>query len=81
MDFNITTNIPIPTNYINANEARPNLRNESEFLYKHDINTVKLDDVMMDLEEVKNFLYMLIGGRSVHITSNAEKGLNVNKTA
>jgi hypothetical protein len=81
MDVNLLNNLPIPTNYIGANESKPNLHNESEFLFKHDENKIKPDDVMMDLEEVKNFLYMLIGGKSIHVSANAEKGLNVNKIA
>lgn len=43
-------------------------------------NQVKLEDVMMDLEEVKNFLYMVVGG-GVHVKHDEKLGSVVNKLA
>lgn len=47
----------------------------------HERQKFDYDTVMMDLEDVKNFLYMLIGGSLLRVKDSENLGVNVNKTA
>jgi hypothetical protein len=41
----------------------------------------EFEQVMMDIEDVKNFLYMVLSGRGINLIQDADLGKNVNKYA
>lgn len=69
-NLELNKNIRMPA--AEGNSVPANITGRSEFNY---------DDVMMNLEDVKNFLFMLIGGNLAKITAADIKGKNVNTTA
>ena len=41
----------------------------------------EFEQAMMDIEDVKNFLYMVLSGRGINLVQDADLGKNVNKYA
>jgi hypothetical protein len=76
IDFRTITNLP----RLNPMRERgiPQ-RNDTE-INTTDSSTDRFKDVTMDLEEVKNFLFMMLRGVNVRAISNNDKvGINLNK--
>jgi len=63
-------------------EAKNNFVSESDGFFPGASrkNRIDIDDIMMDLEEVKHFLYMVIGG-GVQVKEDDKAGHVINKLA
>jgi len=80
MDVTLITNsLSIPRPNLNSN---PSITGETDLLTNRNISRhFDYSDVMMDLKEVQDFLFMLIGSRSPGKALDTGKGTNVNVQA
>jgi hypothetical protein len=75
MEVNLN-NIPIQNYHINIGAHSGH--EQGEVAVQKSKPQVKLEDVMMDINDVKDFLYMLLGARNIHRGAQGSKGSNVN---
>lgn len=81
MEVNGVTTIPLNM-YQRASEAIRDVPIESEFPQHIRKNEIKFEDVTMDLEEMKNFLFMMLRGGAIVLENDSPKvGQLVNKRA
>ncbi len=78
-----TTFITTPTRYrSNFNETA--LSAESSELSAHTArkSDIKIENLLMDIEDIKGLLYMMMRGKTVELVSDSDRiGCNVNKLA
>ncbi|MCX7679497.1 MAG: hypothetical protein N2316_09790 [Spirochaetes bacterium] len=74
---------PMPLNIHNrANEAIRFSAQESTIPENLRKNEIKIEDVTMDLEEMKNFLFMMLRGGAIMVENDSPKlGKFVNRVA
>lgn len=87
MDVRLVSNMPLPAprsaeQADNSAASASATRQEIPFVFakEQSVNTQVREQVMMNLQEVQNFLYMLIGSRLRVESNNDSVGSSVNTT-